>query len=138
MWIKYLFLAVFGAGAGAGLAAGFFSLLVALGIVSRFAYQTKTGSYLWLYEMALAAGAVFGTMWYLYSWRLPIGEIGLGIYGTFSGIFVGAWAMALTEIIDAIPIFMRRIYLKRGLVTIVWSLAIGHTAGALFHTFLWG
>lgn len=138
MWIKYLLLAVFGAGAGAGLAGGFFALLIALGIISRFAHQTKTGPYLWLYEMAVAAGGIFGTMWYLYSWKLPIGQIGLGIYGTASGIFVGAWAMALTEIIDTIPIFMRRIYLKRGLVTIVWSLAIGHTAGSLLHTFLWG
>ena len=138
MWAKYLFLAVFGAGAGGGLAGGFFALLIALGIISRFAHQTKTGQYLWIYEMAVAAGAIFGTMWYLYSWKLPIGEIGLGIYGAASGIFVGAWAMALTEIIDTIPIFMRRIYLKRGLVTIVWSLAIGHTAGALLHVFLWG
>ena len=46
--------------------------------------------------------------------------------------------MALTEIIDTIPIFMRRIYLKKGLVIIVWSLAIGHTMGSLLHGFLWG
>ncbi len=138
MWIKYLLLSVFGVGAGVGLAGGFFALLIALGIISRFAHQTQTGSYLWLYEMAVAAGGVFGTMWYLYGWHIPIGEAGLGIYGTAAGVFVGAWAMALTEIIDTIPIFMRRIYLKKGLVMIVWSLAIGHTAGSLLHIFLWG
>ena len=138
MLIKQILLAVLGIGAGAALAGGFFALLIALGIVSRFAHQTKTGGYLWLYENVVAAGAIFGTVWYLYSFPLPVGEIGLGLYGSCAGIFVGAWTMALTEIIDTIPIFMRRICLKRGIVLIVWALAIGHSAGALLHTFLWG
>ncbi len=138
MLIKKLLLALFGFGAGIGLAGGFFALLIALGIISRFAHQTKTGKWIWLYEMVVAAGGIFGTVWYLYSWQIPVGEIGLGIYGSCAGIFVGAWAMALTEIIDTIPIFMRRIYLKKGLIVIVWSLAIGHTAGSLLHRFLWG
>ncbi len=138
MWIRKLFLTVFGFGAGIALAGGFFALLIALGIISRFAHQTRTGPYLWLYEMTTAAGGIFGTMWYLYQWPIPIGKAGLGIYGAAAGIFVGAWAMALTEIIDTIPIFMRRIYLKNGLTAIVWSLAIGHTAGSLLHIFLWG
>ncbi len=129
---------IFGIGAGVSLAGGFFALLIALGIISRFAHQTRTGSYLWLYEMIVAAGGIFGTMWYVYGWQIPVGEIGLGIYGSAAGIFVGAWAMALTEVIDTIPIFMRRIYLKKGLVLIVWSLAIGRSAGSLLHIFLWG
>ena len=138
MLIKQTLLAVLGVGAGAALAGGFFALLMALGIVSRFAHQTRTGRYLWLYEMAAAAGAIFGTVWYLYSFPLPVGTFGLGLYGSSAGIFVGAWAMALTEIIDTIPIFMRRIYLKKGIVLIVWALAVGHSAGSLLHTFLWG
>ena len=138
MWIKQALLAVFGLGAGFGLAGGFFALLIALGIISRFAHQTRTGRYLWLYEMVVAAGGIFGTMWYVYGWKIPLGIAGLGIYGSMAGIFVGAWTMALTEVIDTIPIFMRRIYLKKGLIVIVWSLAIGHTAGSLLHIFLWG
>lgn len=138
MWIKALLLLVFGVSAGISLAGGFFALLIALGIVSRFAHETRTGKYLWLYEMTVAAGGIFGTIWYVYEWQLPIGITGLGVYGVGAGIFVGAWAMALTEIIDTIPIFMRRIYLKRGLAAIVWTLAIGRSAGSLLHIFLWG
>lgn len=133
MWIRQLILGAFGLGAGAALAGGFFALLIALGILSRFAWQTRTGAKVALYENAAAAGGIFGTLWYLYGWKLPIGEAGLFVYGTFAGIFVGAWAMALTEIIDTIPIFMRRIYLKRGLALIVVSLAVGHTLGGLLH-----
>lgn len=138
MWAKYLLLILFGFGAGMGLAGGFFALLIALGIISRFAHQTRTGVYVGVYEMAVAAGGIFGTTWYLYGFRVPVGQIGLAVYGAASGIFVGAWAMALTEVIDTIPIFMRRIYLKRGLVSIVWSLAIGRTAGAFLYAYLWG
>ncbi len=138
MFIKNILLVFLGLGAGAALSGGFFALLIALGIASRFAHQTKTGQYLWIYEMALAAGGTLGTMWYLYSWQIPMGKIGLGIYGSVAGIFVGAWAMALTEIIDTIPIFMRRISLKKGIILIVWSLAIGHAMGSIAHIFLWG
>ena len=138
MWIKQMLLAVFGFGAGIGLAGGFFALLIALGILSRFARQTRTGNYLWLYEMVTAAGGIFGTSWYLYGWKLPFGRIGLGIYGISAGVFVGGWTMALTEIIDTIPIFMRRLYLKKGLVLIVWMLALGHVLGSLLHSILWG
>lgn len=136
MWIKKILLPVFGVGAGFSVAGGFFALLIALGIISRFAHQTRTGKFLWLYEMVVAAGGILGTMWYLYGWRIPMGEFGLGVYGLGAGIFVGAWTMALTEIIDTIPIFMRRIYLKRGVVAIVWFLAIGHSLGSLLYYYL--
>ena len=137
MWIKYLFLTVFGLGAGAGVAGGFFSLIIALGIISRFAYQTRTGKYILLYEDMVALGGCLGTFWYLYEWKIPLGIFLLILYGSFAGIFLGAWTMALTEVIDTIPIFMRRIYLRKGLVSIVWGLALGHTAGSLLYYFLW-
>lgn len=138
MWGKIFLLLIFGIGAGFSVAGGFFALLIALGIISRFAHQTRTGDYLWLYQMVISAGGIFGTMWYLYGWKISAGGISLGIYGISAGIFVGAWTMALTEIIDTIPIFMRRIYLKKGIVAIVWFMAIGHFLGSLLHIFLQG
>lgn len=137
MWIKYLFLGVYGLGAGAGLAGGFFALIIALGIISRFAYETKTAKQILFYETMVALGGCVGTFWYLFEWRIPLGVMFLVIYGSFAGIFLGAWAMALTEVIDTIPIFMRRICLRRGLVAAVWGLALGHTVGSLLYYFLW-
>ena len=66
-----------------------------------------------------------------------MGKALLAVYGSFAGIFLGAWTMALTEVIDTIPIFMRRIYLRKGLVGAVWGLALGHTAGSFLYYFLW-
>ena len=137
MWIKYLFLGVCGLGAGAGLAGGFFALIIALGIISRFAYETKTAKQILFYETMVALGGCVGTFWYLFQWKIPLGILFLAIYGSFAGTFLGAWAMALTEVIDTVPIFMRRIYLRSGLVAAVWGLALGHTAGSLLYYFLW-
>lgn len=137
MWIKYVILSAIGLGAGAGLAGGFFALIISLGIVSRFAFQTKTAKKIRLYEDAVALGGCLGTFWYLYEWNIPLGMILLVLYGSCSGIFLGAWTMALTEVIDTIPIFMRRIYLRKGLAAAVWGIAIGHTAGSLLYYFLW-
>lgn len=136
MWIKYLFLALCGLGAGAGLAGGFFALIIALGIISRFAHQTRTAGAIRLYEDMVALGGILGTFWYLYEWKLPMGYPWLVLYGSFGGIFVGAWAMALTEVIDTIPVFMRRIYLRKGLVAAVWALALGHSFGALVYYYI--
>lgn len=136
MWIKYLFLILCGLGAGAGLAGGFFALIIALGIISRFAHQTRTAKYILLYEDAVALGGCLGTFWYLFEWEIPLGWLWLLVYGSFAGIFVGAWAMALTEIIDTIPVFMRRIYLRKGLAAAVWALALGHSFGALIYYFV--
>lgn len=137
MWIKYGFLLLFGLGAGTMLAGGFFAFIIALGIVSRFAYQTKTGKHILLYENMVALGGCMGTFWYLYEWRIPLGFPLLIVYGSFAGIFLGAWTMALTEVIDTIPIFMRRIYLRKGLVGAVWGLAVGHSLGSLLYYYLW-
>ena len=61
--------------------------------------------------------------------------VGVVSYGLFSGIFTGAWAMALTEIVDAVPIFSRRIRLKMGMPWIILSMALGRTLGALVYAY---
>ena len=55
------------------------------------------------------------------------------MFGFFSGIFVGAWSMALTEILNIVPIFTRRLDLRRGLGLIVSSMAAGRTVGSFFY-----
>ena len=57
---------------------------------------------------------------------VPVGPAGVGIFGIFSGIFVGAWAMALTEIVNIVPIFTRRIDMRRGLALVIAIMALGH------------
>ena len=78
-------------------------------------------------------GGILGNIWNVFGLGLPLGTPGLAIFGLVSGVYVGAWAMALAEIVDAIPIFMRRISLKRGVGLLIAGLAFGRTLGGLLH-----
>ena len=93
--------------------------------------QTHTARHILWYEDAVAAGGILGNLISIYQFPLPFGEAGAGIFGIFAGVFVGAWAMALTEIINIIPIFARRLDFRRGLELLIVSMALGRTAGAL-------
>ena len=97
------------------MAGGLFALIIALGLVAEFADQTHTARHILWYEDAVAAGGILGNLISIYQFPLPFGEAGAGIFGIFAGVFVGAWAMALTEIINIIPIFARRLDFRRGL-----------------------
>ena len=139
MWWQQALLAVLGLSAGFAVAGGIFALIIALGVVARFAGRTHTARYIFLYEDAVALGGIFGNLMSVYGFSLPIGQVGAGIFGLFSGIFVGAWAMALAEIVDVFPIFSRRLGLKRSFGLMIAVLALGRSIGSLLHFYYrWG
>jgi stage V sporulation protein AB len=117
-------------------AGGLFALLIALGVISRFAGKTHTAKYIFYYEDAAALGGILGNAFSVYHFRIPVGMVGVVSFGLFSGIYTGAWSMALTEIVDIVPIFSRRVRLKRGMPALILSMALGRTFGALFYYYL--
>ena len=110
---KQVLMAAMGLSAGVGVAGGLFALMIALGLVSEFADQTRTARYIFWYEDAVSVGAILGNTISVYQTVLPLGQAGAGVFGLFSGVFVGTWAMALTEIVNIVPIFTRRIDLRQ-------------------------
>ena len=135
MWIRQIILGVVGLSSGFAVAGGMFAFLIALGVVTRFAGKTHTAKYILYYEDAAAVGGILGNLFSIYGFSLPVGMVGVVSYGLFSGIFTGAWSMALTEIVDTVPIFSRRIRLKTGMPWLILSMAIGRMAGALLHAY---
>lgn len=133
MWIKWIGLVGAGFASGMVVSGGVFALLIALGVISKLAYRTNTASWILVYEHVISLGAIGGGCYELFPWKLPMGGWGLGFLGLFFGIFVGAWIMSLAEIIDTIPIFMRRVSLKKGLALLVTAMALGHTAGMILY-----
>ena len=107
--LQIIFLALLGLSAGMIVAGGVFSFIVELGVISDFADRTHTGNHILIY---------------------PGRRIFLAIYGLFGGIFVGCWAMALAEILNVFPIFMRRARIVRYLAVIVVMVALGKGIGA--------
>ena len=135
MWIKQILLGVLGLSSGFAVAGGMFAFLIALGVVSRFAGKTHTAKYILYYEDAAAIGGILGNLVSIYGFSVPVGMVGVVSFGLFSGIFTGAWAMVLTEIIDTVPIFSRRIRLKTGMSWLVLSMALGRAAGAFAYAY---
>ena len=54
----------------------------------------------------------------------------LAVFGIFAGIFVGCWSMALAEILNVFPVFMRRARIVRYIAAFTVSVAIGKGLGA--------
>lgn len=86
-------------------------------------------------RVAVAVGGSIGAIISVYHPTIPYGSWLVPLAGLFGGIFVGCWAMALTEMLDLFPIFIRRIRLVRGIGAIIIGIAFGKGLGALL--FFW-
>ncbi len=131
MLVRLVILAVIGLSSGIAVAGGLFSFIIGLGVVSDFADRTHTGANIILYEEMIAFGGILGNIMYVYKISIPGAQILIGPIGFLAGIFVGCWSMALAEILNIFPIFIRRIKVLRGIPYIILSIAIGKGIGAL-------
>ncbi len=134
MWAQVL-MAVIGLSAGMVVAGGLFSFISELGVVSDFADRTHTGEHILLYENSVALGGILGNIFFIYGIRIPFGTWLLPVFGLFGGIFVGCWSMALAEILNVFPVFLRRVKLLRGIQYLILGVAIGKGVGALIFFF---
>ena len=130
MWAANILLAIIGLSAGATAAGGLFSFIIGLGVVSDFADRTHTGEHVMLYEDSIALGGIAGTIFSIYKITIPYGAWLVPVFEIFGGIFVGCWAMALAEILNLFPIFIRRIKILRCIPYIILGIAIGKGIGA--------
>ena len=142
-WAQQILLAAVGLSAGVAVAGGLFAFIVELGVVADFADRTHTGDRILFYETSVALGGILGNLVYVFGigsssmmqWlsdgaQLSAGGGLLGIFGIFSGIFVGCWAMALAEILNVFPVFMRRARIVRYIAAFTISVALGKGLGA--------
>ena len=135
MWAAQIILAVLGLSAGFAVAAGLFSFIIGLGVISDFADRTHTGEHILLYEDSVALGGMLGNIFWVYHLTIPGGGWFLPVFGIFAGIFVGCWSMALAEILDVFPIFIRRVKLLRGIQYLILGIALGKGIGAFVFFF---
>lgn len=162
MGINHWFVGAVGLFGGIVIASGLIALLIGLNIIPRYAGITHTAHHMLLYENCAMAGAVVGNLFTLYRWEFPFGSVGLpwndwlvntfgmlgntiagtigmlgdfmaGAYGLFGGIFLGSWIIALTEVMDIIPIMARRVGLVKGIAGIIVSTAVGKALWSLLY-----
>lgn len=155
MFLKQGFLAVLGSSFGMFTAGGVFTVLIAVGLIPRFAGKMHVGRKVMVFEEAVIFGTLAGNFLSVFGNYGKLGEfvlerqifgagsteliwrwIGLGIiiiYGLFAGVFVGCLALAIAEMLDTIPIFSRRIGFRHGLGIAVLAMALGKAAGSLIY-----
>lgn len=159
MWMQQALMAFIGLSAGIAAAGGLFAFIVELGVVADFADRTHTGDRILLYEDCVALGGILGNLFFVFrptimpaltsAFQTVSGSgtdggdavfsalrilpaVLLAVFGLFSGIFVGCWAMALAEILNVFPVFMRRARIVRYTAAFVISTAVGKGLGSWF------
>lgn len=129
MWVKQGILIIIGLSSGAVIASGFFSFIIGLGIISKFADRTGTANLVKRYEDVITLGGVTGSLLYIYEFSIPFAYYFMPLIGIASGVFVGCWAMSIAEIINIFPVFMRRVKLVKYVKHIVAAIALGKGIG---------
>ena len=152
MLLKRIMLGALGCSFGLMTAGGVFTVLLAVGLIPRFAGKTHTANRVMLYETMVILGTLTGDLLSVFEpythlgtlamgagvpealWRAA-GEVILLCYGMFSGIFIGSLAMAIAEMLDSIPILTRRVSFRHGLGLAIISMAAGKICGSLLYFF---
>ncbi len=136
MLIRSLFGGFLGICGGAVVGAGVFGFITLIDIFPRLADRTNTASHIKIYEWCIIWGGAVGNMISVFDTKIWGGNPILGIFGLFSGMFVGCLALAIAETLRVIPIFVQRSKLKYGLVWIILFLALGKGIGSFYQLYI--
>lgn len=137
-----IFVGILGLCFGLLAASGVLTVLMAVGLMPRYAGRVHEAKHITLFENMIIAGTMSGTfvsLFGIYADGQGLGILGLTInilYGIFSGIFVGTLALAIAEMLDAFPIFFRRVRISNGLRWVLLAIAFGKMAGAFLYFYL--
>lgn len=132
---KQILLGILGLSSGIIIAGGLFALIVELGVIADFADRTHTAKKILLYEDCAAVGGIAGNLLSVFHPQMGYFTILLPFFGLLAGIFVGCWSMALAEVLNVFPIFIRRLKLIRYASAFIISMALGRGIGAFLYLF---
>ncbi|MGL6174128.1 MAG: stage V sporulation protein AB [Cellulosilyticaceae bacterium] len=124
---------VWGFGAGVVLSTGIVSFISMIGIIPRLLSEPKIRSHYLAAGTAASLGIITGTIFYTWNIYIPIPNVLIGIFSVAYGMFIGCLAVALTEVLDVLPIMQRRLKLKKGLHLIIIALSMGKLVGTLYY-----
>lgn len=138
MWIECIKIIVelfIGIAAGGITAAGLFAVINSIQIINRIADVTDTKNCILYYEDVVICGAIIGNALWILNIHIPLGLPGVVIYGLFSGMYIGLFLVSLAEMVNSLPVILRRIRIAKGLGIIVLAIGLGKAAGHLIYYF---
>jgi stage V sporulation protein AB len=131
--LKHVISVIIGFSSGVVISGAVFAFITIIGIVPRLAQKTRTQAHIKLYEGAIVAGGIGGTLAGFFKPHIPIGGVAVVVVSLCVGIFFGCLAMSLAEVLNVIPILSRRGRIQRGMFFFVLAIALGKMAGSLIY-----
>lgn len=122
-----------GFGGGVVAASGAAALVIGLGIIPRYAGISRTPERILWYEDCAMLGILLGNLTVLWQGEIPLGNVGLAVFGIFAGIFLGSWIIALGEVVDVFAILARRLKLHHSFPWVIAAIAAGKFLGSLLY-----
>jgi len=133
--MKYIVAPIVGFANGIVVGGGVIALITLLDIIPRFAQITQTYDNVKLYESIIVIGATLAAITSLTGVGLNLGGVVVIIIGFSMGIFVGLLASALAEVLNVLPVIVRRFRIDGYLIYTIYSLIFGKVLGALLNWF---
>lgn len=130
--IQLSLLVIIGFASGIAVGSGFVAFITVLDILPRLVTMTQSQRLIRWYELAIVLGVLLFTWIDFFDWVLSWAKWVNLFIGLLMGLFVGMLAGALTEVINVIPIFSRRLNMSRYLLLLILAMALGKTVGSLF------
>lgn len=131
--LRHVAAVIVGLGSGVVVSGAVFAFITVIGMVPRLAQKTRTQAHCRLYESAIALGGIAGTLAGFWRVNAPLGGAVLAVVALCVGIFYGALAMSLAEVLNVIPILTRRGRIGRGIFFFVLAIALGKLIGSLLY-----
>lgn len=135
--MKYIVVPFVGFSNGIMVGGGVVALLVLLDIIPRLAQLTNTYDQVNLYETVIVIASMLAAVISLTGIVINLGKIMVVIIGFSMGIFIGLLASALAEVINVLPVIIRRFKLEGYTIFIVYSLIFGKILGSLLNWLLY-
>lgn len=124
---------VIGLSAGGFTAAGYFAVIISVGMINRIVDVANIKQHIPFIEEIIILGASLGNLFFILDLHLPLGMAGALLYGLLAGMFIGLFAVCLAESIKALPIFIRRVRIGTGLGVVILAIALGKAVGHLLY-----
>lgn len=122
-------------GLSGGLVTGFsfVSFLTVLDIFPRVLRLTETEDQVTLYETVVILGGTFFTMSFLLGWHFDLPKLFVPAVGIMIGTFLGMISASLTEILNVIPVVVRRMRIKEYVKAVLTCILLGKVMGSLLY-----
>lgn len=134
--MRYVIVPLVGFSNGIIVGSGIVALISVLQIIPRIAQLTKTYDNVKLYEDIIVMGAVVASITSLTGIGINLGRVSVVIVGFSMGMFVGLLASALAEVLNVMPVLIRRFKLNGYITFIVYSLIFGKVIGSFLNWFI--